>query len=246
MTKKENLYFELLKIKDEVSMKQHNHTFKAVSAEEFVNAPKFRREADAITVAKIEEETRIWKKMLDEIHQKESVAQWLGSDEGQAYVKEREDKADALWEENRNIIKDSRAHVSKVIKAFLGDQWDVTRFSDGHMEVAIVEKYMEDGSPVGLFGHEFEVYFGHDWRLTKEGPQEYYRWEMNYGTIGILDLSADNNTRVQYLIGMGKFAADTTKISELRDFLQEMSNRIYHNEKVIGGLEKEIKNPVIG
>ena len=245
MTKKENLYFELLKIKDEVSMKQYNHTFKAVSAEEFVNAPKFRREVDAITVAKIEEETRIWKKMLDEIRQKESVAQWLESEAGLAYVKERKDKIDALWDANRAIIREGRKHVSEVIKGFLGDQWDVTRFSDGHMEVAIVEKYTEDGCPVGLFGHEFEVYFGHDWRLTKEGPEEYYRWEMNYGAMGAFDLF-ESSTRAQHLIGMGRFAGDTEVVPQLKDYLQKMSEETRRNEKVIDGLEKEIKNPVIG
>jgi hypothetical protein len=243
MTKKENLYFELLKIKDEVSMKKYNSYFKLMSAEEFANTPKFRKEADYHTVAQIEEEMKIWQKQLDEINEKEAVKNWLETDEGKAYIKERQDRIEGYYAEARKLMDEARIHVSKVIKELLGDEWDVTRLSDGNMEIAIVEKYTEDGRPVGLFGHEFEISYGHDWTFHKGESKVFYRWEMNYGTMGTFKLDGDNNTRARHLIGMGKFAADTTVVPELKEYLQTMAKTIYDNEKIVWKLEKEIKEP---
>lgn len=244
MTKKEALHYETIQIQNEIRTIQ-GKAEENINLDTYVETLNFKKYADRRTKAELEKELAIAQEALRVAKEKKAVADWKESEAGQAYIKERSEKIDAIRVENRSIIDAGRAHASEVIRGLLGDQWDVTRFSDGNMEVAIVEKYLEDGRPVGLFGHEFEVNFGHNWMFSEDGVEERYCWSMNYGTMGSFNLNNDT-TRVQHVIGMGKFASDTEVVPQLKDYLQKMSEKIYHNHKVIYGLEKEIKNPVIG
>ena len=243
MTQKEALHYETIQIQNEIRTIQ-GKAEENINLATYVETLNFKKYADRRTKAELEKELAIAQEALRVAREKKAVADWKESEAGLAYIKERKDKIDALWKENRSLINEGRKHVSEVIKDLLGEQWDVTRLSDGYMEVAIVEKYLEDGRPAGLFGHEFEIYFGYEWTLTKEGPKEYYRWEMNYGTMGTFNLSNDS-TRVRYIIGMGRFASDTEVVPQLKDYLHNMAQTLRRKDKAIDELEKEIKNPVI-
>lgn len=244
MTKKEFFYYELMKVQNEVSMIKYGHPYKSENLEEYITTTAFRKKADQLTMKKLEEEMTTWMNMLNELNEKKAIAAWLETEAGKTYVQERKDKMEALRTTVRGILNDSRKYVSEFVKELLGEQWDVTAFSDDHMEIAIIEKYNENGKPCGLFGHEFEIYFGHDWKL-EEGAKEYYRWEMNYGTMGSFNLTEDNNTRAQYLVGMAKFASDTTVVTALRNCLHEMAGRIRKIHEQYYELDKEVKNPVM-
>lgn len=237
MTKKENFYFELLKVQNEVSMKKNGQN-KVENLDEYVTTTAFRKKADQLTMKKLEEEMAIWKKQLDELNEKEAIKAWLETDEGKKYIKERKDERKNLYEKIHAILDSAREHTSKTVKALLGEQWDVTSFSDGHMEIAIVKEYTEDGRPLALFGHDFDVYFRRSW--TKEDA---YDWEMNFGAMGSFDLNENNSTRIQHMVGMAKFAGDTTMVPDLRDYLHSISRELREIDKKYDELDKEIKNP---
>ncbi len=238
MTKKELFYYELLKVQNEWSMKENNRPFKSVDIEEYIKTDKFRKDADRLTMAKIEEEMNVYKKMLDKVNAKLAVASWKETEEGKAYIEERKERMKSLREAAHTILDNQQKQVSAKVKELLGEQWDVTSFCDGSMVISIVEKYLEDGRPVALFGHGFDIYFRRSW--SEKGK---YDWEMNYGTMGCFDLSKDNSTRIQFLTGIAKFASDTTVVPALRDSLHEMGRALYNIDKECWKLEKEVENP---
>lgn len=239
MTKKESFYYELMKVQNEVSMMQHGRPFKAMNLEEYITTPAFRRKADQLTMKKLEEEMTVWQNMLATEKSKQAVKDWLLTDDGKAYIQEREDKMKSIRNACHSILDGAREWVSKQIKALLGEQWDVTSFCDGSMEISIVESYTEDGRPLGLFGHGFNVYFRRSWKDDK------YEWEMNFGTMGSFNLNEDNSTRIQHLAGMAKFASDTETVPALRDYLHQMAEQLRKMDKQYWQLEKEVKEPKV-
>jgi hypothetical protein len=237
MTKKENLYFELLKVQEEVSMRKYNRSYKAIALDEYVNSDKFRKDADRLTVAKIEEDTRVWQKQLNELNAKDAVAAWLETEDGKAYVEQRKNRMEEIRQTRHNILDTKRADVSKAVKSLLGEQWDVTSFGSTTMEISIVEKYLEDGTPIRLFGHGFDIYYSKNWH------DENYLWEMNYGTMGSFDLNDSNNTRIEFLVGAAKFASDQNMVPALRDSLHDMVRELETLDREYWKLEKEVKEP---
>ena len=244
MTQKEALHYETIQIQNEIRTIQ-GKAEENINLDTYVDTPNFKKYADRRTKVELEKELAIAKEALKAAQKKAAVEKWLASEEGKEYIQSRKNTIENLYKENREKMEEARAYVSKFIKFLLGEQWDVTRFGDDRMEVAIIDKYSEDGTPVGLFGHEFNVYFGHDWKFTNDSVAETYRWEMNYGTMGSFNLDEDNSTRVQHIIGMGKFAEYTSKSTELKDYLQSLAKELYGRHKLIYNIEKEIKNPVI-
>lgn len=237
MTKKENFYYELMKVQNEVSMMQNGRPYNEVNLEEYITTPAFRRKAERFTMKKLEEEMQYWQNMLTKENAKQAVKDWLLTDDGKAYIQERKDKMESIRNANLKILDDARQWVSKQVKLLLGEQWDVTSFYDGLMEISIVEKHLEVDRPVGLFGHGFEVSFRRGWRSDK------YEWEMNYATLGSFDLNENNSTRIQYLTGMAKFASDTMVVPTLRDYLHQMAEQLRKMSEQYWQLAKEVKEP---
>ncbi len=238
MTKKESFYYELMKVQNEVSMRRNGKPFKAVNLEEYITTTAFRKKADQLTMKKLEEEMAVWQKQLDALNEEEAVKVWLDTDEGKAYIKAREDRMAEIRGNVRAMLVEAQKNVSKTIKMLLGEQWDVISFGTRAMTVGIVEKYDEEGNPKGLFGHDFDIFYDIDWFNNKQ-----YRWEMNYGTMGGFDLTEDNSTRIQHMVGIAKFASDKEKVPALRDYIHNMAKAIRTMDEEYWKLEQEVKNP---
>ncbi len=245
MTKKESFYYELMKVQNEVSMIKNNRPFWNENLEEYITTTTFRKKADQLTMKKLEAEMKIWQGRLEQLNAKKALTAWLETTEGKEYIQKREDEMKALHAKVLDIREDARKHTSALVKQFLGEQWDVTRFTNDCMGIAIIEKYREDGRPVELFGHEFDINFGLEWEYkgAETGWEKKHLWSMNYGTMGSFDIT-ENNTRIQYLVGMTKFISDTTVIPELRNYLHNMTEEIREIDERYYELEKEVKNPV--
>ncbi len=237
MTKKENLFYELMKVQNEVCMKENGRPYKA-DVEEYITTTTFRKKADQLTMKKLEEEMENWSARLEKIRAAEAIEAWKLTEEGKAYIQERKDQMDALRNEWKNIMTEGENHAREIVRNLLGEQWDVTSFSDRRMEIAIIDKYDEDGHPHALFGHDFAVYYDHLWNGGG------YEWLMNYGTMGSFELTKDS-TRIQLLFGMAKFASDTTVIPELRDYLHAMAEKIKEVRRQYCKVEQEMKAPKV-
>ena len=175
------------------------------------------------------------------IREKEAIKQredYYETEEGKAVKKALEEKRDKIFKEELDLYHAMKKYVSRRVKQLLGEQWDVTSFSSSSMKIGIVEKYNEDGSIESeLFGHSFDVYFGMEFF-----KKDVFEWRMNYGTMGAFNIDAEN-TRTQFIIGMGKFASDTTIIPQLKEKLQRMSGEFSILSKELSKTEEELRNP---
>jgi len=175
---------------------------------------------------------------------REAREAWFATEEGNAWKTEREAQLEQLRKQYVEIRNSAFQYTRTVVKNLLGEGFDVTRFSEGNMEIGLVESYREDGTANGLFGHEFTVSFGKGWDYTKDGVKYKYEWEMNYGTMGSFDMVNDSN-RVIYLVGMAKFASDTVVIPALREYLHGVVKSMDALQEATYKIKEELKNPAI-
>lgn len=244
MTQKETLHYETIKIQNQIRTIQ-GKAEENINLDTYVDTPNFKKYADRRTKVELEKELAIAQEALKEAQKEAAVKEWLTTEEGKAYVKALRDEREALINRNKELINDGRVYASAQVKKLLGDQWDVTSFCDSYMTIGIVEKYLENGRPEAIFGHTFEIYFRKDWKCVKGGFKVYYRWEMNYGTMGSFVLGGENNTRAQFLLGMGKFVSDTEIVPEMKNYLHSMAETIDKNNEARLKVEREIENPKI-
>ena len=161
---------------------------------------------------------------------------WYETEEGRAFKEQNEAARKQLQEQILELRESGFQHTRRVVKALLGEDFDVVSFGGRLMEIGIVKEYREDGTAEGLFGHDFEIYFDKDWH------EDGYRWEMNYGSLGSFNIGKDDK-RTAFLVGMAKFASDTTIVPALKEYLHGMLKSIEVLQDAGYKLEKEFENP---
>ena len=161
---------------------------------------------------------------------------WYETEEGKAFKEQNEAARKELYEQIIELRHSGFEHTRKVVKALLSEEFDVISFCGGSMEIGIVEEYREDGTAKGLFGHDFDVYFGEE--IFNDG----FQWEMNYGSMGSFNIGQDKK-RIEFLVGMAKFASDTVVIPALKEYLHGMVRSIKVLQRAGYKLEREYDNP---
>ena len=239
MTKKEEFYRDYLRVKNEIS-KMKGDGGNLLNLEEFVNTREFHKKADYLTFAKLDAMMADAQAEHEKYFAQQKLATWKESEEGKKYIAIRKARMEDILKGERELIDNTREIVRKSVRPLLGEQWDVVYFGKRSMEIAIVEKYLEDGRPIGVFGHNFTIYFDISCYINSKRE-----WKMSYNTLGDFDISDPNNKRIQYLVGMTKFASDTVVVPELKGIIFAMCEELDKCDEEHYKLKNEVDHPQV-
>lgn len=114
-----------------------------------------------------------------------------------------------------NIIDEIHTIVNEV----LGSRWEAYSITSTGFEVGMLDN---DGNMV--FGYSFPVRFGYDERDTKDGWEEYFKFQANVGSMGEFEI--DGNERQEFYIGFGKFLASDKVNNELKNELKQYTDNV--------------------
>lgn len=170
------------------------------------------------------------------------IEEWLKTDEGSKWKKEREERISSL----RNEVKTERNNMINKVRTIiinsLGQEWDVNMTNIQSMEVGLVENYRENGNPSFHFGCNFSI----TWY------QNPYYDEENFGKIFklyVCDFSTSyfeinkNKTVVKFVIGVGKFLSDEKMIEQLTEVISKYDYKSKMTMKTISDIKQELDNP---
>lgn len=242
MTKREQLYFDyLMAYNAQFVMKGLPE--RQINVNEFSQSRKFRCKAAHLTIAKLNTMIAAVQAEVKRYEAKQQLAIWLESEEGKQYVAVRKERMEEICKQRHVKMDEVQEYARRVVRDLLGEQWDVTYFDEYSIEIAIIEKYTDEGCPRALFGHGFTVYFEKKWCI-KDGKvqKDKYRWELNYDCMGGFDLNANNNdnSRVNFLVGLAKFASNTVEVNELHDRIFKMIDELDTLNNKYRELKKEL------
>ena len=167
--------------------------------------------------------------------EREAKEAWFETPEGKAWKESNEKAQKENWDAQVVLRRAAHEYTRIMVRSILGDEFDVTRFGSGSFEVGLVKEYLENGTPVAHFGHEFTVGFENDW-LTED-----FRWEMNYGCMGSFKLGKDEN-RTKFLVGLATFASSPIVSGCFKEKMKEFANEYDKLRKEGYRLEEEAKN----
>ena len=235
MTTKERLYKELISVKNEINTVK-GESEKNINLDEYVNSWEFQRIASTRKVFELENQLEGAKKEIERAKKEVARQAWFETEEGKAF-KEANDKArKENWEAQVALRKEAEDYARSQVRAILGNDFDITSFGFGCFEVVLVKEYREDGTPVGHFGHEFNVYFENDW--FKKG----FKWELNYGCLGSFELGQDVN-RTKFLTGLATFAGSSVVSGGFKEKMKEYTDKNDALRMEGYRLQEEAKNP---
>ena len=109
--------------------------------------------------------------------------------------------------------------IHTIVNDVLGNKWEAYNITSTGFEVGLLDN---NGNPI--FGYSFPVRFGYDSRDSKNGWEEYFKFQANVGTMGEFEI--DGNARQEFYIGFGKFLSSEKVNNELKDELKQYTDNI--------------------
>lgn len=110
--------------------------------------------------------------------------------------------------------------IHTIVNEVLGSRWEAYNISSyGCFEVGML-----DNNGNLIFGYSFPVSFGYDTRDTEAGWEEYFKFQVNVGTMGEFEI--DGNARQEFYIGFGKFLASEKVNNELKNELKQYTDNV--------------------
>ena len=229
MTKKEKLYLEILEVRNQVYVLQGEQDKCIENLEKYSECYPFQSYARVRKVADLEKELAIAKQALKDAQNKARQEAYFETEEGKAFKKDVETKIENNRKAEKALREEAHATLNKFVQDLLGKDFAVTRFCWDYFEVALIKEYAEDGTPIGLFGHEFSVHYYSN------------KWELNYGTMGAFDMCEDK-TRARYLQGLATFANSERVKDVLKGIAQSLKKVYLTLCEEMRGLQEELKN----
>lgn len=238
MTRKEKLYKELLDLENE--LREING---ATTMEYDVNSVQFMSEAQDYTIEDLKRHIEAQKRSNESALKKKEIEDYYKTDAGMYFKETILKEIDEAQVKRENSLKNASQWLNTFVKAWLGNEWAVNMYNYS-MEIGITEKvrkadYIEGlGSVRFVFGHSFTVYFYPEFagKTIKE-------FSLNYGSMGKFELLADNTERSKFLLGLGKFADDKTKLEKIKIRLQEYVDEFSGCDNDLRTLNNRLRNP---
>lgn len=226
MTPKEKIYAQILKTWNEIDkLNGDNPRYdidKCLENKAYCNQH---------TLVELNKELDLALSQLNGKKRKKSVADWYKTPDGEAYRGEHEDKIKHLRREAIDKHKACTEDVGDFIHKYLGSNWRVRCVGERMMTFELLDK---DGKHP--FGHEFDIYYGHDHR----NPDKF---EISCSSVGGFDPTQDND-RFNFFIGI-KTVSTPEIASELKAIVKSFSEFCYHQNNRIYELENELENPPV-
>lgn len=132
--------------------------------------------------------------------------------------------ADELHSAIKNWTNDIKDEIHTIVEAVLGSKWEAYSITSTGFEVGLLG---EDGNPV--WGYSFPVRFGYDLRDTKDGWEEYFKFQANVCSMGEFEI--DGNAKQEFYIGFGQFLASEKVNGELKNELKLFTDNIREARK---------------
>lgn len=157
------------------------------------------------------------------------IENYYNTEEGKERKATLEKKMKDLEDAINKYVVDEHKRLNAFIKEWLGEDWGCNFCGGIMMTIGIVEKIVGEDCNSFIFGHSFDLYFEN-------------RFEMNYGTMGCFDVFKSEK-RVQFLVGMAKFAENKDKLECLKSRLCDAVNFLRLMNSEYNDLNYELKHP---
>ena len=244
MTRKQTLYTEVLKLRNQIAETEGN-TDRIINIEEYATTWDFHYKASDYKVYELEEEIKSLQSRLERVtkekHIREAREAYYATPAGQEMKADLErwiEKTRADWDKYE---VDSKAELNGKIEALLGQPWGVSRLSTNCICIGVRDTKDESKRDF-IFGQEFEIFYEQRSWYGRENRQ---RFEANIGTCGSFSaIDGEAGSFARYYIGIGQLLSNTEFLSELKHRLFKYAADIEDFYKTIKDLEKQLENPV--
>lgn len=173
--------------------------------------------------ASLENEVTRLQEVKKDAYKKFRLNEYRNSDTYKAFESEKEKELACIREAKR-------ARIELAVKQVLGDKWGINHF-DGHScEIGLKDPKEER---VLLFGHAFTLYYGYKYCRSE------FRFEANIGTMGGFDIQNQEDTQLQYYIGIGRLLSSPLFAKRLRDDLLQLCNRSREINKQLDDIDEK-------
>lgn len=243
MTIKEKLYKEYITIYNKVC--ELNGKEPLECDEEFFNSARFQYKARTKSKDEWQDSISYQKRAYENEVMRLKVENYFNTEDGKILKENTEKRLNEIYNARRTYIKETENEIDQTIKSWLGEQWGI-RLKNSSVEIGIVKEIRYDSDKNKwndfYFGLKFEVYFvSYFDREEENGGNK--RFEMNYGSNGLFDLSEPNNLRGQFLLGMGMFSTNTERLESFRKRLTEYLNMLNEWKEETYKLKEKLANP---
>lgn len=109
--------------------------------------------------------------------------------------------------------------IHTIVNDVLGSKWEAYNITSMGFKVGLL-----DNNGNLIFGYSFLVRFGYDLRDVKNGWEEYFKFQVNVGTMGEFEI--DGNARQEFYIGFGKFLSSEKVNNELKNELKQYTDNV--------------------
>lgn len=140
------------------------------------------------------------------------IYNFINSEEG----REAEAEMKAAIKAWKNDIIDE---IHTIVNDVLGSKWEAYNITSMGFKVGLL-----DNNGNLIFGYSFPVRFGYDLRDVKNGWEEYFKFQVNVGTMGEFEI--DGNARQEFYIGFGKFLSSEKVNNELKNELKQYTDNV--------------------
>ena len=238
MTIKEKLYKEYVIAKNKLNALRGEKLIGGDNIEEYFNSNLFSYYAKSYTKDDIKRMTRNVEIAYEDEVEKLRVENYFNTEEGKAEKESLTKQIEDGVNERHELIISTTKEIDAFIKGWLGSGWGCGLAGNSHIEIGMVEKVAENKANHFYFGHSFSLYYNDC--FAKD------RFEMNYGCMGsfaLLDGSKKSHLRCEYLLGMGKFAANKEKLAELKGILDAFCKKEYKYSRTLDDLRYNLNHP---
>lgn len=240
MTQKEKLYFEYLRLKNELEKLQGKEVEEL--SDKILQTAKFQREAASHKLDELNGYIAgVNSHIENELH-KQTIERWYGTPDGIRYKAAITRRQNELRESYKKLVNDAEKHVADIVKTVCGTKWDVIRFhvsySSGVVCIGVVKSRNADGIPSAYFGKSFEVSF--ESMDINGNPTEEFK--MSYSS-GNSDDIIEDTVNAEYIAGMGRFLTNRYMLKDLKKYLIDIARKAYKTSRELYKQNELLKEP---
>lgn len=233
MTQKEKLYKELTLITN----KLHRLTGKPLmnESDEYFSSAAFSYLARSKKIEELKSDIQWMEDAYNFKMKKLKIEEYYNTEEGKKHKIKLENKCNTLYEKRRENVIETNGSLSLFIKSWLGSEWGIGNANKYSVEIGLVKRIV-DGYTYFHFGCSFTLSYGN----MLEGKKKF---DLNYGSMGEFELFGEDNTRQQFLLGLGNFVSNKEKLTELRSILWKYVDKLTNIDRQIWNIEWELEDP---
>lgn len=183
------------------------------------------------------------KRNIASIRHENAVSDWLKTDEGDKWNKEKNDKLVSAKAKIASLLTNLKNEVCPIILNVLGEGWEVEVYTT-RLDIMMVDKEEGKTEPTPIFGHSFELlWHNNPWTDSPDFGKK-FNLSANYGCLGDFDVNEDTSI-IKLLSGMSKLLGDKEVMSKLTDIIGRyyVNNELASNER--SEAEHELRNPPV-